>query len=58
LRKIFTRLASALEILHGDEHRIRYGSADFPRPLSWAPDLPPDPFRTLIAGANALGRRQ
>jgi CspA family cold shock protein len=42
-----------LEILHGEFHRIRHGSADFPRPFSWAPDLPPDPFRTLIVGANA-----
>jgi CspA family cold shock protein len=47
-----------LEILHGEFHRIRRGSVDFPRPSSWAPDLPPDPSRTLIVGANALGRRR
>jgi hypothetical protein len=56
--KNFGRLASVLKILHGEFHRIRYGSADFPRPDKRAPDLPPDPLRTEIGGANALGRRQ
>jgi hypothetical protein len=57
-RKIFAGLASRLEILHDEFHRIRHGSADFPRSFSRAPDLPSDPLRTLIVGANALGRRQ
>jgi hypothetical protein len=54
----FTRLASRLEIIHAVVHRIRYGSADLPRSMIWAPDLPPDPFRTLIVGANAWAGRQ
>ncbi len=39
-------------------HRIRYGSADFPRLDYWAPDLPPDPSRTLITDPNAWIGRQ
>jgi hypothetical protein len=57
LAALFRDLASHREIRQAVIHRIRHGSADYPRSITSAPDLPPDPFRTEIAGVNACAGR-